>query len=56
MIHHLHPLLHIHLFWPAQMSRISQIYTRKLNPKFTLLKKNQNFVQKTLGKEDLVQI
>jgi hypothetical protein len=34
------------------MRKISQIYSRKLNPKFTLLKKNQNFVQKTLGKED----
>jgi hypothetical protein len=34
------------------MRKISQIYSRKLNPKLTLLKKNQNFVQKTLGKED----
>jgi hypothetical protein len=34
--------------------QISQIYTRKLNKKFNLLKKIQNFVQKTLGKEDLM--
>jgi hypothetical protein len=32
------------------MSKISQIYTTKLNPKFTLLKKNWNFVKKNFRK------
>ncbi len=36
------------------MSKISQIYTRKLNPKFTLLKKIETLSKKTLEKEDLV--